>query len=324
VIFAPTNPSRSTRALRAGASRLLGALAVAVGLVGALASPALAQRGLAGESDFKSSMNPPVPEALKGLDVTERLGEKVPLDLEFTDSTGRRVKLGEYFNQSHKPVLLTMVYYRCPMQCQLILNRLNKRFNQLDLTIGEKFNVVAVSFDPGEGQEAAAKQKVLALSGYDRPHPPSLEAGWGFLTGPGANSRALANALGFPYRYLPESNEFAHPTVSFVLTPDGTISRYLYGIDYPVERLRMALMEASDGKIGNSWDRLVLWCFHFDPTKGEYVLTAFRVMQIATIASALGLFGLLGTMWVVVERRRRSWQSFAHHTPGPVSPGGLN
>lgn len=264
-----------------------------------LASPKLPARY---ENDVPTSLMPP---AIQGMDIIERPGEQVPLDLEFINAQGQPVKLGALFNQGHKPVVLAMVYYRCPMQCPLILRNLGLRLGQLDWTIGEKFNVGVISFDPTEQPKAARERQIDAIVNYDRPHPEGLENAWSFMTGPALSSRTLAKSLGFPYRYLPESGEYSHGAVIFVLTPDGKISRYLYGVDFPADRLRMALLEASDGKIGTTWDRVLLFCFHFDPTANAYVLQAFRVMQIGASACALALGTLLTVLWIK-DRRRRS------------------
>jgi protein SCO1/2 len=285
-------------------------------LVGGLAVPAAAQGPRTGFDPTKPAAGPlnlSTPADLKGLDVIERLGEKVPLDLTFYNTLGQEVRLGDYFFRDHRPVVLAMVYFRCPMQCPFMLRQMVRRFNELDLTIGEQYNVVVVSFDPTENHDSARQQASVSMAAYNREvasDPAKLAESWAFLTGPAQHSATLAKALGFPYRFLPYSGEYSHPAVIFVLTPDGTIARYLYGVDFPTDRLRMSLLEASDGRIGSSWDRFVLWCYHFDPTKGEYVLAAFRVMQIGTVASALVMAVFLGVMWVWVERRRRNWRSF--------------
>lgn len=259
------------------------------------------------------------PDEIKGLDIKERLGGQVDLGLEFTDSTGKRVTLGQYFRDGGKPVVLALVYFRCPMQCPTIMNNMVARFNELDWSIGEKYNVVVVSFDPTETPKAAAEQKLHSTFGYSRPHPKSLDASWAFLTGDAINSRRLADQVGFMYRYLPESNEYSHPTVIFVLTPEGVVSRYLYGVNYPSNNLRMALMDASGGKIGTLADRLLMFCFHYDPAAGAYSVSAMRVMQVGGAAAA-GLVGLvMGRMWMIERRRRRT--ALAALT-GPIHPAG--
>lgn len=245
------------------------------------------------------------PDAIKGLDIRERLGQKVSPDLSFTNSDGAPVKLGSYFNDNGKPVVLAMVYFRCPMQCPTVMNNMLARFNELDWSIGEKFNVVIVTFDPTEGPAVTASQKAGYMAGYARPHPASLEKSWAFLSADAATARTLADQVGFDYRYLPESNEYSHPAAIFVLTPKGELSRYLYGVNYVTSHLRMALLEASDGRIGSTLDRVLMFCFHFDPQAGAYALSAFRVMQVGASSAALVVGLLLGRMWFV-ERRRRA------------------
>ncbi len=249
-----------------------------------------------------------LPSAIKGLDIVEHLGQPIPLDLEFTDSLGRKTKLSAFFNdtgkKARKPVVLALVYYRCPMQCQTILHKLNDRFNQLDLSIGDDFNVAVVSFDPSESRDAAAKVKEEQFILYTRPHPKNLDDSWRFMTSDQTAARTLADSVGFPYRYLPDSNEYSHGTVLFVLTPEGKISRYLYGIDYPADQLKLALLEASGGKIGTTVDRVLLWCFHYDPTAGAYTLQAVFVMRVGGAIIVTLLSVLLGALWYADRRKR--------------------
>ncbi len=245
------------------------------------------------------------PDAIKNLDVIEKLGQRVPLDLTLVNSDGRTLPLSTFFDGT-KPVLLLMVYYRCPMQCSTILQRLAARLNQLDWRVGDKFNVVVVSFDPTELPEAAAKARLLAEATYVRGLPDGKKDSLAFLTASAASSRKLADSVGFQYRFMPESGEYAHAAVEFVLTPDGRVSRYLYGIDFPADRLRFALLEATDGKIGSTIDRILHYCFRFDPHANEYVVQAFRVMQLGAGLTVACLGGLFAGMWMVERRRRRT------------------
>jgi len=266
------------------------------------------------------------PSAIKGLEIVEHLSATVPLDLEFTDSSGTRLPLKSMFGQAakrggKKPVVVALVYYRCPMQCKTILYKLTNRFDQLDLTIGDDFNVAVVSFDPSESRDAAARTKAEQFTLYTRERPPTLDESWRFMTSDGANARTLADSLGFPYRYLPDSNEYSHGTVIFVLTPEGKISRYLYGIDYPPEQLKLALLEASDGKIGTTIDRVFMWCFHYDPDAGAYTVQAVRVMQLGGALTLGGLGGLMMILWSIDRRRRRksTMPSDGPSAPPPIA-----
>lgn len=290
-----SNPSINPRRIASSAIALL-----------ALAAPAPAQPGGTIGPIGQPGVPNTMPEAIKGLDVVERLGQKIDLEMVLNNSDGKPVRLGDYFNQG-KPVVLMLVYFRCPMQCPLTLQRFNQRLRELDWTIGKEFNVVVVSFDPTESASDAAAQKATYLLNYDRTPADKISENWAWLTSniPGQVQK-LADQVGFQYRYLPASNEYAHPTVTFVLSQTGMLSRYLYGIDTPTRDLRLALLDAGEGKIGNTIDKIMLFCFHFDPNSGSYSLTAFRVMQVASGGMVLGVGGLIATMLLVEHRRRRT------------------
>jgi protein SCO1 len=247
-----------------------------------------------------------IPDAIKGLDVVEKLGQRVPLNLELIDPSGKKVKLGDWFNQD-KPVLLLMLYFRCPMQCPFTLDRYVTRMREIPtLEIGKDYNVVIVSFDPTEGPAEATKEQFARVAAYGRGVDAEVKKSFAFLTHPDGNvTRALADSVGFGYRYLPESNEFAHPSAAFILMPDGRISRYLYGMDVPSRDLRLSLVEASEGKIGGFSEKILLFCFHFDPDKGSYELMAWRVMQIGGGVTVVVVGGLVVAMLQLEKRRKR-------------------
>lgn len=247
-----------------------------------------------------------IPEAIKGLDVEEKLGQRVPMNLELFDPSGKKVKLGDWFNQD-KPVLLLMMYFRCPMQCPFTLERYVTRMREIPtLDIGKDYKVVIVSFDPTEGPAEATREQFARVAAYGRGVESEVKQSFTFLTHPDGNvTRALADAVGFQYRYLPESNEFAHPSVAFILMPDGRISRYLYGMDVPSRDLRLSLVEASEGKIGGFSEKILLFCFHFDPDKGSYELMAWRVMQIGGGVSVIVVGSLVAAMLQMEKRRKR-------------------
>ena len=232
---------------------------------------------------------------LQKIDVLEHLGEKIPLDLEFVDSSGDTVKLASFFRQG-KPVLLTLAYYKCPMLCGLVLNGLSQGVSELAFTPGKDFQMVTVSINPEETAGLAAGKKKNILAAIKKPVP---ESGWAFLTGAASQSERLADAVGFKYYYDEKRQEYAHPAVSFILTEDGTISRYLYGISYPESDLRLALLEASEGKIGTTLDRVVLYCYYYDPDAGGYVLFAGNLMRIGGVITVL----IIGTTLLVLWRR---------------------
>ncbi len=240
-------------------------------------------------------------EELEGVEVTEYPGAQVPLDLQFLDERGKTVRLSDYIDGS-KPVILTLNYYACPMLCTLQLNGLIEGLAGMEWTPGQEFEMVTVSINPTETPRLATLKKQSYIQEYGRP---SAAPGWHFLTGKKAEIDALAEPIGYGYRYDPETNQYAHAAVTYVLTPDGRISRYLYGILYDPQTLRLSLVEAADGEIGTSLDTMLLTCFHFDPDKGRYTLAAYNVMRAGAVVVMLGLGVSLGTYWSRERRRRR-------------------
>ena len=266
----------------------------AAALLGLAAASSSAQEG-------GSEFLPDLPQELVGVDIVERLDETLPLDTVFTDDTGKTIALRELFD-GERPVLLQLGYFRCPLLCNLVLNGMVKALDDLDWTAGDKFRVVAASINPDERHELAAAKKQGYVVEYGRP---GVSDGWHFLTGPEASSKALADAVGFGYR--PQADgEIAHAAAIFVITPDGRVSRYLYGTKYDSKNLRLALLEASEGRIGSSWDRFILWCHVYDPDAGGYVVFAMRVMQIGGVITVLVLGGGIGIMWWREWRSRRA------------------
>lgn len=250
------------------------------------------------------------PAPIAGLDINEKLGEKLPLDLPLVDSDGTPVKLGDWFNQG-RPVLVMFVFHRCPLACPQLLERYGNTFRAIDgLTIGRDYNVLVVSIDPTDKPETAAAAKAARMISYDRKPVKDVAAGWAFLTSPDAsNTRRLADALGFPYRYVPASSDYAHPSAVFLTSPSGMVTRYLYGLETPAQTLRLALVEAGEGKIGTSTDKIMLWCFHFDPRSGAYTFTAWRIMQVGGFLSAVTVAGLLVRMLMHEWRRKFAEQA---------------
>lgn len=233
------------------------------------------------------------PPELQKIDVVEKTGQTIPLDLVFTNDSGKQVTLSDYFNQG-KPVVLVLAYYNCPMLCSLILNGLTEAAKQVSLEPGKDYTILTISIDPTETYDlAAAKKKnyMAQLSILDRPE------GWTFFVGEKSQSKALADSLGFLYYYDEKKQEYAHPAVLHVLTGEGQISRYLYGIEFKPNDLKISLLEAAKGKIGNSFDKILLYCFHYDPDSKGYVVFAGNVMKLGGLLTIviLGLF--LGLLW---------------------------
>jgi protein SCO1 len=222
------------------------------------------------------------PELLKEVGIDQKLNDSIPLDLAFRDEHGNRVELGEYFGS--KPVILTLVYYSCPMLCTQVLNGLNRSLKEIPMEMGRDFRVVTVSIDPTERPILAEAKQVMYAGMYGRP---GATGGWHFLTGSEREIKQLANAVGFRYAYDPDSKQFAHASVIMILTPEGKISRYLYGIQYPQRDLRLGLVEASNGKIGSPVDQILLFCYHYDPHTGKYGLLISRIIQLSGLLTVL-------------------------------------
>jgi protein SCO1/2 len=240
-----------------------------------------------------------LPKALEGVGIDQRLNETVPLDIEFLDEQGARVVLGDYFGE--KPIILALVYYQCPMLCTLELNGLLRTLRVLPLDPGKDFEVVTVSFDPGETPELAAKKKEEYVAKYGRP---AAGQSWHFLTGSPASIKKLTHAVGFRYKYDPETDLFNHASAIMVLTAQGRLSKYFYGIEYSARDLRLGLVEASAGKIGSPVDGVLLYCFHYDPETGKYGIVIMNVLRLAGAATVIILGGFVGLM-LRRDRRRR-------------------
>jgi len=241
---------------------------------------------------FAQVVKDSVPE-LMDVDIVEHLGEKLPLELRFTDDNGNFVTLADYFGQE-KPIMLSIGYYECPMLCNLVFNGMSDGIKELGWMPGENFEMVSVSIDPKESVELATAKKANYIKVLGMP---GAENGWHFLVGDKSQSEALAEAIGFKYYYVDERDEYAHPAAVYLISPDGVITRYLYGIKYTGRDLKLGLMEASDGKVGNTMERIILYCFHYDPDAKGYVLFAQNVMKLGgvVIVAVLSLF--LGTLW---------------------------
>ena len=241
-----------------------------------------------------------LPDALKEIGIDQKLGEQLPLDTVFTDSEGKQVKLGSYFNHG-RPVIVAFVYYECPMLCNEVLNGLTGSLKGISLEAGKDFDVVAISFDARENEkpDLAKNKKASYMERYGRP---GTENGWHFLTGTQESIDAATNAAGFKYKWDEKSNQFAHAGGIMVTTPEGKLSRYFYGIDYFPKDLKFGLMESAESKVGSAVDNLLLYCYHYDPSTGKYGLQILSVIRIAGIATLLGM----GAMGLVFWRRNKN------------------
>jgi protein SCO1 len=240
-------------------------------------------------------MSPPAntrPPRLENVGIEQHLDAQVPPDLTFRDDTGKTVRLGDYFGR--KPLILNLVYYNCTMLCGEALAGLASAMRLVKFDVGNQFDVVTVSFDPRETPEMAAAKKKDYVGRYGRAN---AAAGWHFLTGQPESINALTKVVGFQYQYDAKSNQYAHATAIMVLTPQGRISRYFYGVDFPPKDLRMGLVEASQGKIGNAVDAVLLYCYHYDPQTGKYGAMVANILRLAAAATILILGTFLFILW---------------------------
>ncbi|TDI84532.1 MAG: SCO family protein [Caldithrix sp.] len=237
------------------------------------------------------------PDALADVGIEQRLDEELPLDLVFRDEAGREVQIGDYFGD--RPVILSLVYYECPMLCTMVLNGLVSSLADLDFDVGNEFEVVTVSFNPKDTPDLASRKKQTYLGKYGRD---GAEDGWHFLTGEAGSIEALTEAVGFKYKFIPETGEFVHASSIMVLTPLGKLSKYFYGIYYPELDLRLGLVEASDNKIGSPVDQILLYCYHYDPTTGKYGMV---IMNVIRVAGTLTVLMLVGFMLLMFRRDRQ-------------------
>jgi protein SCO1 len=229
-----------------------------------------------------------VPPQLKDVGIDQRLNNQVPLDLVFHDETGKTVRLGDYFGE--KPVIVSLIYFNCPQLCPMVENGLLESLKEIRFDIGDQYKVLTVSFDPKDSSNQAFAKRATYLSMYNRK---GAAAGWHFLTGDEASIAALTKAVGFRYNYDPQTEQFSHATAIVVLTPQGKVSQYFYGIRYPAGAVRLALVEASQEKIGNPVDTVLLYCSHYDPATGKYSLVISRVLFLAALVTVILLGGLL-------------------------------
>jgi len=247
-----------------------------------------------------------LPKALREVKVEQRLNEQVPLDLRFRDDTGREVTLGDYFNKG-KPVVLSLVFYKCPMICDTILAELMGSMRALSFDAGREYDVLTVSFDPRETPELAAEKKQDFVGRYNRP---GGAEGWHFLVGDQENITRLTDAVGFHYTYDEKTDQFGHAAVIMVLTPEGKVSRYFFRTQYDPRDLRLSLVEASDNKIGSLVDQLLLYCYHYDPATGRYGPVILNIMRVGGVVTLVGIVSLI----LILRRRNGKAQ--------PASVGG--
>jgi len=264
--------------------------------------------GAAAQGKFSSpALAPPTPpRPVLEADIEERLGHRVDPSLAFTDADGRTVHLGDR-GSGGQPVVLVLAYYRCPMLCGLVLHGVVEGMKKLDWQLGREYRAVTVSFDPRDTPAAAEQKQASALAGLGRP---AVRGGdWPFLVGQESSIRALAEAVGFRYAYDARTDQYAHPAAAIILTPDGRVSRYLYGVTFSARDLRLALLEAGEGKIGTIVDRLILTCYRYDPATRAYGPFIVGFMRIGGVVILLVVLGLVLVLLRAERRQSRGGAS---------------
>jgi protein SCO1/2 len=244
------------------------------------------------------------PRELEGVGVTEHLNAQVPREALFRDHNGREVRIGQYFD-GRRPVVLNLAYHRCPMLCSMVLNALMRTLTRTIWNVGDQFDVITLSIDPRDTFEVAGQKRERVLRAYNRP---TAQRGWHFLQGSESQIRRVTETVGFQYRFDPQQDQYAHAAVTILLTPDGKVARYLYGLEYSPNDMRVGLLEASQGRSISTAERLILYCYHYDPQGQKYVVMAQRVMKLGGAVTVAALSAFLGVMWLR-ERRRRTDRS---------------
>lgn len=243
-----------------------------------------------------------LPKVLNDVGIKQNLGAQLPLDTEFKDENGNTVKLGDYF-KSGRPVILALVYYECPMLCNEVLNGLTGSLKGISLDAGKDFDVLAISFDARENDKAdlAKNKKASYLTRYGRS---GAENGWHFLTGTQSSIDAVTKTAGFNYVYDEKTNQFAHVGGVMIVTPDGKMARYYYGIDYEPRQLKLGILDSAQDKISSPADQLLLYCYHYDPATGKYGFAILRTMRVFAVLTILGIVGMMLVFWRNNKRKQ--------------------
>jgi protein SCO1/2 len=259
------------------------------------------------------------PPELEGVDIVEHLGRPLPREATFRDADGKTVKLGDYFD-GKRPSVLIFAYHTCPMLCSLVLDAAVKALNDVPWTVGQEFDVVSVSIDPHDTPETATRKRAQVISSYARAK--GSPRGWHFLVSAGGeeNIRRVTDAIGFQYRYDARQKQYAHPAAIYLLTPEGRIARYLYGIQYEAGDARLGLLEAAEGRSITTTEKLLLFCYHYDPQGKHYAIVAMNVMRLGGVVTVVVIGSFLSIMWVREHRKRKAARATrAHPTSGAIS-----
>lgn len=243
-----------------------------------------------------------LPNVLKTVGIEQKLGEQLPMDAVFKNEDGKQVKIGDYFGKG-RPVILALVYYECPMLCNEVLNGLTGSLKGISFDAGKEFDILAISFDARENDkpDLAKNKKAGYIERYQRPNSAN---GWHFLTGTQEEIDKVTKAVGFNYEYDKQTDQFAHAGGVMIITPEGKISRYFYGIDYSPKDLKFGIMESAENKVGNPAEQLLLYCFHYDPSTGKYGLAVINVIRIAGVLTLLGMGGMFFIFWRYNKKKK--------------------
>jgi protein SCO1/2 len=276
-------------------------------LAAALLAPAAALALPIGQAMHKPvppAGNATLPPALQNVEIVEQLGAPLPQEPRFTAEDGSAVRFGDLVARRDRPTVLALVYYDCPMLCGLVLKGLARSMRESGLALGQDFDAVVMSFDPRDTVKLAAERQRGYLQAFGRPE---AKRSWRFLVGAEPDIKAVTNAVGFRYAYDERTKQFAHAAVVMVLTPDGRVSRYLYGIEYPARDLRLAIVEAGQGRVGTSFDKLLLTCYRYDPTSRTYQPYVLGFVRVSMLGVLGGLSVMLGVFWRrEIKARRRA------------------
>jgi protein SCO1/2 len=257
-----------------------------------------------------------VPPGLEDVGVEEHLDGQIPLDAVFRDQNGKMVRFGDLLD-GKRPMVLTLAYHTCPTVCSLVLSQTVESLKKVGWSGGKEYTAVTLSFDPRETLERTVAKRNGIVADYGRP---TGDAGWTFLFGNDANIHRVTDAVGFKYHYVEREQQFAHPTVILIVKPNGQVARYLYGLEYSPQDVRLGLLEASNGRSITTVDRILLYCYHYDPNSGRYAIVATRVMQVGAGLCGLGLIAFLATFWIKeLLVKRRAQRAIAAALPTPAA-----
>jgi protein SCO1/2 len=262
-----------------------------------------------------------MPPELAHVGVKEQLDGQLPLDTTFTDQAGKVVTLGSYWD-GKRPVVLTFAYHSCPVLCSMVLNNAVAGLKRIGWTMGKEYDVVTISIDPNESMEKTNEKRTRLIHEYgaSRGHEAEADRGWHFLKGDEKSIARVAAAAGFEYQYDEDQKNWGHPSVVMITTPSGKMARYLYGLEFEPNDLKLGLLEASEGRAITTVEQIILYCYHYDPKGGKYVLVARRVMQVGGGAVALVLFSVLGVFWARELRRGKKRDDEEQTTDAQAAP----